>query len=78
MLQGHFADGLVARFHGSADAVLAGLHVRSLQEEICRRWGSKVEGEGSVRTNSDSCGNGDSGVDVRGSGVELLYGRVAV
>lgn len=73
MLQGHFADDLVAWSHGSPDAVLARLHVRSLQEEICRRGGSNIESKGSVRTNGDSCGNGDSGVDVRGSGIELLY-----
>jgi hypothetical protein len=78
MLQGHFADGLMARFHGSADAVLAGLNIRSLQKQICRCWGSQIEGEGSVRTNGDSCGNGDACVDVRGSGIELLYRSVAV
>jgi hypothetical protein len=72
MLEGNLATNIVAGVHGAAQAVLAGLDIGRVKEEIGGCWGAEVESEGSVRTDSDAGGNGDTGVDVSGTSVEFL------
>lgn len=72
MLQRDFADDFVTGVHGAADAVLAGFHVGRLQQQPGRRRCAEVEGEGAIGPNSDTRRDGNAGVDVGGTSIELL------
>ena len=74
MLQGNLADDLMAGVHRASDAVLARLQVGGLEQEVgCRRC-PQVKGKRAIGTNGNTGGNRDAGVDVGGSGIELLSG----
>lgn len=72
VLEGDFADNFMAGVHGAADAVLAGLDIGSVQQKPCSGRRAEVKGEGAIRTDGDTRGNGNAGVDVSSTGIELL------
>jgi hypothetical protein len=72
MLEGDLATNLVAGVHGAAHAILPGLDIGGIEQEVGGGRGAEVEGEGSVGADCDTRGNGNAGVDVSSAGVEFL------
>lgn len=72
MLEGDLAADLVAGVHGAAHAILPGLDIGGVEQEVGGGRGAEVEGEGSVGADCDTRWNGDTGVDVSSAGVEFL------
>jgi len=72
MLQADRPHRLMARRIRALQLPLLQLHIRCLQEQVRRRRRAELEVERAVRTDGDARGNGRSGDEVRGAGVEFL------
>lgn len=72
VLEGDLATNVVARVHGTTQSVLPGFDIGRIEQEVGGSRGAEFEGEGSVRTDGDTRGNGNTGVDVSCAGIEFL------
>lgn len=72
MLERDLSTGLVTGVHGAANAVFPGLNIGGVQQEVGGGRSTEVEGEGSVRTDSDTGRNRNPGVNVSSTSIELL------
>lgn len=63
----------MARFHGTAQAILPGFDTGGIEEEVGDRRRAEVKGKGAIGTNSNPGGDGDTGGDMSSTSVKFLY-----
>lgn len=72
VLEGNLAAALVAGTHRAAEAVLSGLDIGGVQQEVGGGRGAQIKSEGSVGTDGDARRNWDTDIDVSSACVIFL------
>lgn len=74
VLERDLATDLVAGVHRTAQAILPGLDIGGIQQQVGGGRGPEIEGKRAIGAHGDARRNRNTGIDVCGASIELLEG----